>query len=130
MFDSFHEVARWRDTFYNVVVDWWYEHADLRYMFDDTVCDVEEMARRCDAGVDTHFIARVRVFYRGYEMASESLGSCYAQDCDPQEEILENRLGGHFDEMLEQAREQADEELRRLNRHLMRDVANIQAGEG
>jgi hypothetical protein len=125
MFDSFHEVAQWREDFYDIVVDWWYEDAPLRAMFDDTVSEVEEMERRCDAGIDFHFITRVRVFYRQHEMANDTLGSCYAADCYPEEEILENRLGGHFDDMLEQTREEADRELVRLNREIARDAALV-----
>ena len=125
MFDSYHEVARWNQDFYTIAVDWWYEDAPIRDMFDDTVTDVEEMARRCDAGIDTHFITRVRVFYRGHLMADENLGSCYASGCYPEEEILENRLGGYFDDMLEQTREAADRELVRLNREIARDAALV-----
>jgi len=127
MFDTFHEVARWNEEYpaYHIVVDWWYEDVPIRDMFDDTVSDVAEMERRCDAGIDTHFITRVRLFYRGHLMADENLGSCYASECSPEEEILENRLGGYFDDMLEQARKEADRELVRLNREIARDAALV-----
>ena len=125
MFDTFHEVAQWREDFYTIAVDWWYEDVPVRDMFDDTVSDVAEMERRCDAGIDFHFITRVRVFYREYEVANDTLGSCYASGCYPEEEILENRLGGNFDDMLEQAREEADRELVRLNREIARDAALV-----
>jgi len=125
MFDSYHEVARWNQNFYTITVDWWYEDVAIRDLFDDTVTDVEEMERRCDAGLDTHFITRVRVFYREYEVANDTLGSCYASGCDPEEEILENRLGGYFDDMLAEAREEADRELVRLNREIARDAALV-----
>ena len=125
MFDSYHEVARWNQNFYTITVDWWYEDVAIRDLFDDTVTDVEEMERRCDAGLDTYFITRVRVFYREYEVANDTLGSCYASGCDPEEEILENRLGGYFDDMLAEAREEADRELVRLNREIARDAALV-----
>jgi len=125
MFDSYHEVARWNQDFYTIAVDWWYEDVPIRDMFDDTVTDVEEMERRCDAGLDTHFITRVRVFYRQHEVANDTLGSCYASGCDPEEEILENRLGGYFDDMLAEAREEADRELVLLNREIARDAALV-----
>ena len=125
MGDTFYEVETWQEDFYTITVDWWYEDVAIRDLFDDTVTDVEEMERRCDAGLDTHFITRVRVFYREYEVANDTLGSCYASGCDPEEEILENRLGGYFDDMLAEAREEADRELVRLNREIARDAALV-----
>ena len=125
MFDSYHEVARCKQDFYTIAVDWWYEDVAIRDVFDDTVTDVEEMERRCDAGIDFHFITRVRVFYRQYEVANDTLGSCYASDCYPETEILENRLGGYFDDMLAEARAEADRELVRLNREIARDAALV-----
>ena len=125
MGDTFYEVETWQEDFYTITVDWWYEDVPIRDMFDDTVSDVAEMERRCNEGVDTHFITRVRVFYREYEVANDTLGSCYASGCDPEEEILENRLGGYFDDMLEEARAAADEELIRLNREIARDAALV-----
>jgi len=125
MGDTFYEVETWQEDFYTITVDWWYEDVPIRDMFDDTVSDVAEMERRCNEGVDTHFITRVRVFYREYEVANDTLGSCYAADCDPETEILENRLGGYFDDMLAEARAEADRELVRLNREIARDAALV-----
>jgi len=125
MNDTYYEAASWRENLYHVVVDWCYEDAAIRDLFDDTVSDVAEMERRCDAGIDTHFITRVRVFYRDYELATETLGSCYAADCDPGHEILENRLSGYFDDMLEEARAGADQELIQLNREIARDLLMV-----
>jgi len=90
-------------------------------MFDETVSDVVDMERRCDAGVDTHFIARVRAYYRGHEFASTTLGSCYACDCSPEAEI-EDGLAGYLSDMIDEVVEEADRELVRLNRAIIEDV--------
>ena len=106
---------------YTIHIDWCYEDAPIRDMFDETVSDVADMERRCDAGVDTHFIARVRAYYRGHEFASTTLGSCYACDCSPEAEI-EDGLAGYLSDMIDEVVEEADRELVRLNRAIIEDV--------
>ncbi len=109
---------------YTIHIDWCYEDVAIRDCFDDTVSDVSEMERRCDAGIDTHFITRVRAFWRGYELASTTLGSCYAADCEPEDEI-EDELGSNLEDMIEEVVAEADRELVRLNRALIKDVAEV-----
>jgi hypothetical protein len=91
---------------FSVIIDWTYEDAPLDSMFDETVSDIEDMARRCNAGIDTHYIARVRVFYDGHEMGSSTLGSCYAYDCDPADDI-EAGISGYLEDMIEEAMDEA-----------------------
>lgn len=106
---------------YTIHIDWCYEDVSLRDLFDDTVSDVAEMERRCDAGIDTHFITRVRAFWRGYELASTTLGSCYAYDCSAEDEI-ESGFSGHLEDMTDEVVAEADRELVRLNCALIEDV--------
>jgi len=112
-----HEVKRFKQDQFDVIVDWTYEDVALSDMFDDTVSDIEEMARRCDAGIDTHYVARVRFFYDGVEMGCATLGSCYAYDCDPEDDI-NSGISGYLEDMMEEAeseaRERAVEMLDRL----------------
>jgi hypothetical protein len=104
--DYWHEVKRFAQAQFDVVVDWTYEHAALGDCFDETVSDLESMIDRCNRGVDTHYIARVRVFYDGHEMGSATLGSCYAYDCDPADDI-ESGIGGYLEDMIEESMDEA-----------------------
>jgi ketopantoate reductase len=109
---------------YTIHIDWTYEGVAIRDMFDETVSDVADMERRCDAGIDTHFVTRVRAFWRGYELASTTLGSCYALDCSPEDEI-EAGLAGYLEDLIDEVVAEADRELVRLNRALIEDVAEV-----
>jgi len=109
---------------YTIHIDWCYEDVAIRDCFDETVSDVADMERRCDAGIDTHFITRVRAFWRGYELASTTLGSCYAYDCSPEEEI-EAGLAGYLSDMTDEVVAEADRELIRLNREIFKDIQQV-----
>lgn len=113
----YHTVKEFKVDQFDVIVDWTYEFSSLEACFDDTVSDIAEMKRRCEMGLDTHYIARVRFMYRGVEMGSSSLGSCYAYDCDPEDDI-NNGIYGYLEGMMEraerEARERAVEMLDRL----------------
>lgn len=103
-----HEVKRFKQEQFDVVVDWTYEDATLDQMFDETCHDIQEMADRCNRGVDTHYIARVTFMYDGVEMGSATIGSCYAYDCDPSDDI-ESGLDGYLADMMEEAESEARE---------------------
>ena len=106
MQDYYHTVKTFKQDQFDVIVDWTYEHCALGDCFDDTVSDLEDMIRRCNAGLDTHYIARVRVFYDGHEMGSSSLGSCYAYDCDPEDDINDG-ISGYLEDMIYEAMDDA-----------------------
>ena len=55
---------------FDVIVDWTYEDCSVRDCFDETEEEFQEMERRLDAYLDTHYIARVRAMYDGVEMGS------------------------------------------------------------
>jgi hypothetical protein len=101
-----HEVKRFKQEQFDVIVDWTYEDSALGDCFDETVTDLEDMIRRCNAGIDTHYVARVRVFYDGHEMGSATLGSCYAYDCDPEDDINDG-ISGYLEDMLYEAMDDA-----------------------
>ena len=112
-----HEAKRFTQDQFTVIVDWTYEDAALGDCFDETVSDLEDMIDRCNRGIDTHYIARVRVMYDGHEMGSATLGSCYAVGCDPVDDI-ESGIGGYLvdmvDEAVDEARAEAVKMLDRL----------------
>jgi hypothetical protein len=115
--NHYYEAKRFRKDQFDVTVDWTYEQAALGDCFDETVSDLDSMIDRCNRGIDTHYIARVRVFYAGHLVGSESLGSCYAVNCDPADDI-ESGIGGYLEDMLAEAVDQARQEVRRLQDRL------------
>lgn len=112
-----YEAKRFTQDQFDVIVDWTYEDAALGDCFDETVTDLEDMIDRCNRGIDTHYIARVRVMYDDHEMGSATLGSCYAVGCDPADDI-ELGIGGYLvdmvDEAVDEARSEAVKMLDRL----------------
>ena len=101
-----HEVKRFAKDQFTVVWDWCYEDAPLDSMFDASCFDIEDMADRCNRGTDTHYIARVRFLYNGTEMGSETLGSCYASGCDPEDDI-ESGIQGYMADLMAEAESEA-----------------------
>jgi hypothetical protein len=91
---------------FSVILDWTYEEVPIRDMFDETCYDIEDMERRHNEGIDTHYIARVRAMYKGREMGCATLGSCYAHDCDPADDMLSG-ICGYLDDMIEEALDDA-----------------------
>lgn len=101
---------------FDIVVEWSYEDLSVRDAFDESEEEYAEMERRLDLGIDTHYLVRVRAMYDGVEMGCAYLGSCYAYDCSPEEDI-DDGIGGYLEDLIEQAVDQArDEAVRMLNR--------------
>ena len=115
-----YEAKRFKQEQFNVVVDWTYEDAALGDCFDETVSDIEDMIRRCNAGLDTHYVARVRVFYDGHEMGRTTLGSCYAYDCSPEDDINDG-ISGYLEDMLYEAMDDARSEAVKMLDRLRAD---------
>lgn len=101
-----YEVKRFKQEQFDVIVDWTYEDSTIGSCFDETVTDIEDMIRRCNTGIDTHYVARVRVFYDGCEMGSATLGSCYAYGCGPEDDINAG-ISGYLEDMLYEAMDDA-----------------------
>lgn len=107
---NWHEAKRFSKDQFTVVWDWRFEDQPLRDCFDPEFEELEEMERRCETGTDTHYIARVRFLYDGVEMGEAQLGSCYASDCDPADDMtLSLRCSGHVEDMMEEAESEARE---------------------
>ena len=105
---------------FTVIVDWTYETCSVRDCFDETEEEFAEMERRLNADLDTHYIARVRAMYDDVEMGSDTLGSCYARDCSPEDDINDG-IGGYLEDMIEQAVDQARTEAVAMLQRLKED---------
>ena len=105
---------------FDVIVDWTYEDCSVRDCFDETEEEFREMERRQEAHLDTHYIARVRAMYDGVEMGSSHLGSCYARDCSPEDDINEG-IGGYLEDMVDEAVDQARNEAVAMLQRLKAD---------
>ena len=105
---------------FDIIVDWTYEDCSIRDMFEETEEQYAEMERRLEAGIDTHYVARVRAMYDGVEMGVAHLGSCYAYDCSPEEDI-NNGISGYLEDMIEEAVDEAQGEAVRMLARLKED---------
>ena len=114
---DFYRVKNFKVDQFDVFVDWTYEDCSIRDCFDETDEQFAEMERRLDAYLDTHYIVRVRAMYDGVEMGCSTLGSCYARDCSPEDDINDG-IGGYLadmvDEAVDDARTEAVAMLQRL----------------
>ena len=62
--------------------------------------------------------------YDGVEMGEETLGSCYAYDCDPADDIKAG-LGGYLEDMIAEAMEQAQTRSVEMLDRLKRDFLGV-----
>lgn len=108
---------------FDVFVDWTYEDYSVRDCFDETEEEFAEMERRLDAYIDTHYIARVRAMYDGVELGCATLGSCYARDCSPEDDI-NNGIGGYLADMVDEAVDDARTEAVAMLQRLKEDFLN------
>jgi hypothetical protein len=108
---------------FDIIVDWTYEDCSVRDCFDETEEGYQEMERRLDADIDTHYIARVRAMYDDKEMGCATLGSCYAYDCSPEDDINDG-IGGYLEDMIEEAVDEAQLEAVRMLDRLKEDFLN------
>jgi hypothetical protein len=120
MQDYYHTVKTFKQDQFDVIVDWTYEHCSVRDCFDETEEQYAEMERRQNAHLDTHYIARVRAMYDGVEMGCATLGSCYAYDCDPEDDI-NNGISGYLEDMVDEAMDQARTEAVAMLQRLKAD---------
>ena len=119
----FTTVKEFRYAEFDIIVDWTYEDCSVRDCFDETEEEFQEMERRLNAHLDTHYVARVRAMYDGVEMGCDTLGSCYARDCSPEDDINDG-IGGYLEDMIEQAVDQARTEAVRMLDRLKADFLN------
>ena len=117
---DFYHAKTFKVDQFDIIVDWTYEDCSVRDCFDETEEEFQEMERRLDAYLDTHYIARVRAMYDGVEMGSDTLGSCYARDCSPEDDINDG-IGGYLEDMVDQAVDQARTEAVAMLQRLKAD---------
>ena len=117
---SYYTVKEFKYANFDIIVDWTYEDCSVRDCFDETEEQYAEMERRQEAYLDTHYIARVRAMYDGVEMGCATLGSCYAYDCSPEDDINDG-IGGYLEDMIEEAVDQAQTEAVRMLDRLKED---------
>ena len=106
------------------VISWTAETTSMRDAFDDLGDDVEEMIERCLNYTDTHYQVRVQIFIDGKVFGESHLGSCYASNCTPEEDIA-NGVGGYLPQLIEQATAEVVSSLTRMRRILEDVGANI-----
>ena len=119
----YHTVREFKYAEFDVIIDWTYEDCSVRDCFDETEEEFREMERRLDNEIDTHYIARVRAMYDGVEMGSAVLGSCYARDCYPEDDINDG-IGGYLEDMIGEAVDEARTEAVRMLDRLKADFLN------
>ena len=117
---SYYTVKEFKYANFDIVIDWTYEDCSVRDCFDETEEQFQEMERRQEAYLDTHYIARVRAMYDGVEMGCATLGSCYAYNCSPEDDINDG-IGGYLEDMIEEAVDDAQKEAVRMLDRLKED---------
>ena len=117
---DFYHAKTFKVDQFDIIVDWTYEDCSVRDCFDETEEEFQEMERRLEAYLDTHYIARVRAMYDGVEMGSDTLGSCYARDCSPEDDINDG-IGGYLEDMVDEAVDQARTEAVAMLQRLKAD---------
>ena len=117
---NFTTVKEFKVDQFDIIVDWTYEDCSVRDCFDETEEEFAEMERRLEAYLDTHYIARVRAMYDGVEMGSATIGSCYARDCSPEDDINDG-IGGYLEDMVDEAVDQARTEAVAMLQRLKAD---------
>ena len=117
---NFTTVKEFKIDQFDIIVDWTYEDTSIRDCFDKFDAQYEEMERRLNAYIDTHYVARVRAMYDGVEMGSDYLGSCYAYDCTPEDDINDG-IGGYLEQMVDEAVDQARNEAVAMLQRLKAD---------
>ncbi len=120
---NYYRVKNFKVDQFDVFVDWTYEDCSVRDCFDETEEEFAEMERRLDAHLDTHYIARVRAMYDGVELGCATLGSCYAYDCSPEDDINDG-IGGYLEDMVDEAVDDARTEAVAMLQRLKEDFLN------
>lgn len=88
-----------RDGF-DIIVEKTYEDDPVRFCFDDTCWDIEEIERKIDSGFYDWFMMRVRIQVEGLDLAEAYLGGCLYEDArevltdGTAEDLIQEALGG------------------------------------
>jgi hypothetical protein len=101
---------------YTVVVDKSWEDISPRDLFDDTVCDIDEICRKIDSYDLDWFMLRARVLLDGHELGEHIVGGFLYEDA---REVLTD---GMAEDLIHEAMREAREEARRLVGSLQRVI--------
>jgi hypothetical protein len=110
------ELARYEREGFEVVVDKTWEDISPRDLFDDTVCDIDEICRKIDSYDLDWFMLRARVMLDGHELGSHIVGGFLYEDA---REVLQD---GMAEDLIYEALREAKEEARRLVGSLQRVI--------
>ena len=117
-------VKEYKDGNFDVKVGYFPEDCHPSDSFDDTCYDTDEMARKIDMGYLDWFVARVQYLYDGIEMGSAYLGGNLYDDA---EKAIEEGLSGYLDDMIDEARDEAQgralEMVERLKKDFLEEIA-------
>jgi hypothetical protein len=102
------ELARYEREGYTVIVDKTWEDLSPRDLFDDTVCDIDEICRKIDSYDLDWFMLRARVLLDGHELGEHIVGGFLYEDA------RETLKDGTAEDLIYQAMIEAKEEARRL----------------
>lgn len=99
-------------------ISWTFEDTNVVDQFEWDEEEQAEMLDRLERDIDTHYIARVEVLLDDIVLGSDILGSCYAYGCTPNEDIINNKIGGYLPQMIEAAKTAAAKRIAELKKVL------------
>ena len=111
-------VKEYTDGAFTVKIGYDYEDIPLSQLFEED--EVDELARKIDAGQLDYFIALVKYFYKDIEVGCASLGGNLYEDAVT---ALDQGLSGYLPQMIEEAQEEAEEYIAELREDLENDFA-------
>ena len=115
-------VKEYKDGNFDVKVGYFPEDSYVGDSFDDTCFDIEEMARKIEYGFLDWFVARVQYMYDGVEMGTSYLGGCLYEDA---EKAIEEGLDGYLEDMLDEARGEAQTRALEMVERLKKDFLEV-----
>ena len=110
------ELARYEQAGFEIIVDKTWEDLSPFDLFDDTVTDIAEIARKIDSYDLEWFMLRVRAMLDGHEMGSHIVGGFLYEDA---RDVLKD---GTADDLAGEAIAEAQREARRLVGSLQRVI--------
>jgi hypothetical protein len=105
-------VKEYKDGNFDVKIGYFPEDCHPSDCFDNSIdpdtgkpyYDTDEMVRKIEMGYLDWFVARVQYLYDGIEMGSAYLGGNLYDDAD---KAIEEGLSGYLDDMIDEARDEA-----------------------
>jgi len=88
------------------VISWRVEDTPLDTAFDEDEHDIPAMVNRINNYTDTHYVVRVQILVDNHVFGESQLGSCYAYDCTPEEDIA-NHVGGYLPQLIDEANQES-----------------------